>query len=451
MVVEIHPPIKTQHRVAMNAGLYQLPPDVMADQIRFDYGYVRWSKEKTDDKNLTEIAQLASVRQMHAGFGTGRELKILADEGRSGRESKVHLRAAYQQLVADVEANRVHTIYAAYLTRLGRGLQEGIRLLDLCDRHRVRVITNDFGVIDRSNANGILIFNLLMSVAEWEVNMAVERNASIVAQRLRAGDPVGQQNFGWTVDRADPKQPKVVEDPDEQATLARILELFRQTRMIRTVARQLNAEGHRARRGGLWSTTSVRGIIERHARELMPPKTERRVAVSAPYPLYRLLRCHCGLMLTGVNEGTGFVRYKCIRGGTAPGHGKRSISQAKVLEWVRAETARELGERLAGITATEIAAADDHATERGALLARRARVKQLFLEGELSKEERLAENNAIDTKIEALVRASQATAIPVAIDWDRWDAVHVNAVLRVLWAEIQLGPDLLPVHAVPAS
>ena len=453
---------KQQRRVSPKLAAYKIPSTFVGATARTDIGYIRWSNEKDPTKsNLTEPSQVAAVDQMHTGFSDGRPLRLLKDEARSGRAGKVHLRSSYQEMVELVEADQVHTIYVAFLTRLGRSLLEGIRLIDLCKQHGVRVITGDFGIIDTRHANGALIFNVLMSAAQWEGDMAVERSRAAMAERIRKGDPVGQLNYGLMVDRTDKDNPKVVPHPTESVHLRRILELYAQHRVLGATVRALNAEGVPTRRGGLWTPASLRLLLAREAPDLLPAKVEHRVKPAAPFVLFRLLRCHCGAIMTGTRDSRPGkpARYKCRDRDLLAGHGKGSVSELALLPWVQVQADRAIEAQLAAVGGDRVQAAEDYAAERSQLLAQKKRVTQSFIDGDIERADKVAQHLELDAQIERLTLASQSTTLPSQIVWpgreeegkEPWSAVHINVVLRTLWSEIQLDREMRPVRVVPAG
>jgi DNA invertase Pin-like site-specific DNA recombinase len=75
----------------------------------------------------------------------------------------------------------------------------------------------------------------------------------------RGGYAHGRPPYGW---RAEAGQ--LVEDPAEQAALARIAELRGQRRSLRAIAVALHAEGHRPRQGEAWHPNTLARILDRH-------------------------------------------------------------------------------------------------------------------------------------------------------------------------------------------
>lgn len=74
----------------------------------------------------------------------------------------------------------------------------------------------------------------------------------------RGGHAHGRPPFGWKAEGGE-----LVEDPAEQAALARIQELHRQGSSLRGTAAALETEGHRPRRGQHWHPNVLSRILER--------------------------------------------------------------------------------------------------------------------------------------------------------------------------------------------
>jgi hypothetical protein len=77
-------------------------------------------------------------------------------------------------------------------------------------------------------------------------------------KRAAGGFVSGVPPFGW---RSQDRE--LVEDPAEQATLARIRELDGDGKSLRGIAAVLEAEGRRPRRGQRWHPNTLARILDR--------------------------------------------------------------------------------------------------------------------------------------------------------------------------------------------
>lgn len=96
------------------------------------------------------------------------------------------------------------------------------------------------------------------------------------------------------------------------------------------------------RRAKAWTASTVKQVVTRNAPALLPPPTTQ-VRVSSAFRLSGLLRCGCGVMLTGRTHRGKFTAYSCRKSATDPWHSKpHSISEDRVLPWVEREMGRDL-------------------------------------------------------------------------------------------------------------
>jgi hypothetical protein len=78
-------------------------------------------------------------------------------------------------------------------------------------------------------------------------------------------------------------------------------------------------------------------------------------------------------------------------------------------------------------------------------LAFRERVRNLYIEGMIDEADRDRRWAAIDEDADFQRAMAHVEDIPAKIDWT-WPPDKLNAVLRVLWERVTVGPDLMPVQ-----
>lgn len=383
--------------------------------------YIRKSRV-TNDHTVSWEVQEQAVRALAANDGQTGDLLILSDWNRSGRGT--NLRPGYRRMLALIEADQVGAVYAYSLSRLSRSLRDFSELVELCQAHEVEIHLHAEPFLDFSRATGRMIVNILAAIAQMEAEIAKERSIESVAIRRARGDRIGQGPYG--------------ERPGED--LEALVAAYREAGSVMRAARLLNDRGVPTRSGKPWGLTSLRVTLVRLGER--PKRTQPGVKASAPFMFYRLLRCHCGGILTGSREPSGatgtYTSYKCFRGLTISGHGRLSVSERPILAWAMAEAAR-----LRTPDAVEQETRDE--TQRTALGARRQRVIDNYEDGLIDKRERDAKIAAIVAELERL-DATRAIVLVPEIDW-AWPARDLNGVLRALWDHIELDEQMHPVRA----
>jgi DNA invertase Pin-like site-specific DNA recombinase len=374
------------------------------------------------------------------------------DWDRSADESKSKRRTEYAAMLRAIEACEVGTVYAYAVDRLYRSLTGFLRLTEAANRCGARIVTSRDGIVGGDGSPMAAAFAQIGAVfTELELSTAKARARAAYAARVARGDHVGQIPYGHRLVKVDGVN-RIEDDPERP--IAPIIEAYaRANGRIRTTVRILNDELRLpAPYGGQWDRPSVLRLIEREAPELLPPRTAsgRRDAPATPALLAKLLRCHCGRLLTPnrhveKRHGTGAVTvsYYCARGNSMPvEHGRPYyVAESMVLPFVRAEADRLQPPKDAPSDA-------DNAARRAALDEKRRRLALVFADGGIDELTYHRQRKVVEAEAKALDAASRPLPVPGRIDWADWPTENINAVLRAMFDHIQLDRSLRPVEAV---
>jgi site-specific DNA recombinase len=206
--------------------------------------YVRVSTEQQSNEGVSLEQQQAKVAAM-AAVQDAELMEIIVDAGES---AKTLNRPGMTRLLALVDARQVDVIYVARLDRLTRSVANLGMLIERFERKRVALVSVAES-LDHSSAAGRLVVHILGSIAEWERAVVSERTRSALAFKKANGFRTGEIRYGC---KLAPDGRRLEPDAGEQRVLARLRELRASGLSCRQVADQLNAEGHRTRRGSLW-------------------------------------------------------------------------------------------------------------------------------------------------------------------------------------------------------
>lgn len=390
--------------------------------------YLRRSRvDETRTGAVSYEAQEAVVRTMARRWDYD-DVPILVDWGRSGGSER--RRPGYLQLRAAIEAGQVQDVFSYDLSRLTRSLEEWVKLASLCRERGVRIHLSKEGTFDFTTASGEMLASILASVAQAVRRWASERSTETINALRARGESIGRKPYGS----------RPGEDLDAVRTA------FTEAGTFYGAARLLNERGLSTLKGKAWVASSVSWIIRHQAPELAPD----RAGTAGPqrpgrFALQRLVRCHCGRTLSPYKYRSGrkvYTTYRCSGGRAEPGHPRPyAVPETVLLDWAKAEASH------LRLPADEVAIDDDIAS-RGDLEARRLRIIDLFEAGHIDRDERERRLTPVYAEIERLDATSAAItrlAIP-SIDWT-WPPERLNPVLRALWKEIRLGPDMRPASA----
>lgn len=388
------------------------------------FGYMRKSSVKDLARDAAPLTQEREVRALAARHGDADGLTILADWDVSGSRKKTDKRTGYLALRAAIDRGEASAVYSYSLSRLGRSVQELSRLFDLCiDRGvPIRLVAD---AVDTSTASGRMLANILASVAQFESDVASERQHARNDTKRERGESLRTQRL-YGEKAGD----------DVEAVMA----AFREAGTFAGAARLLNAQGVRARsseRG--WWASSVAVVVSRLDPQVGARRPTRGArAGRSAFTLARLLKCPtCGSMLTGSSlprsrrpgmpsSGDRVTRYACRFAESMP-HPRVAVSEHLILPLVDAEAAR-------WIERPDEGDAVDAAARRADLEARRRRLEEGWLAGILTDKADVRRQTA---EIDAELNRMSAAGEIQTIDFSKIDE---NATLRDIFDEIHLDP-----------
>jgi DNA invertase Pin-like site-specific DNA recombinase len=210
-------------------------------------GYVRVSTSDQGDSGAGLAAQRAAIEATCEARGW--TLVHVYEDVASGRArtKRGKGRPGFDAAVKACESGDADVLVAAKLDRLTRSIVDFGELLKRAERKGFALAVQDMG-IDTSTANGKLIANLLMSLAEWERDIISERTRAALAARKSQGVRLGRPGLG--------SMPVEVR--------RRIARARRRGESYARIAARLNAEGVPTAQGGArWYPATVRKAVTR--------------------------------------------------------------------------------------------------------------------------------------------------------------------------------------------
>ncbi|MCB1274267.1 MAG: recombinase family protein [Leucobacter sp.] len=232
--------------------------------------YVRISKDAEGERWGVETQRkLIAERAEHEGW----QVHDWYEDNDTSASKRRGAKTRWAAMLRDAEAGLFEVVVAVDVDRLVRGPRDLLTLIDL----DLKVVTVD-GEIDLTSADGEFRATMLAAMARFEVRRKGERTIRSNERRRAEGLPIlsGKTPFGYT------KTGALVADQAAAVEQAFADFLSDPPLSIASIAKGLNAAGHKTTRGTAWSPYAVRyllsnalyaGFIEYHATgELFPVK-----------------------------------------------------------------------------------------------------------------------------------------------------------------------------------
>ena len=424
--------------------------------------YVRRSSVSEDSPgDVSREAQLAAVRALAQANDIDPDtLTVFEDWGKSADETKREKRTAYVALVEAIEARSLDFVFVYHIDRIIRSVRDFTDLQRAADGH-TSILTPQFPLtgtdpMARAFAQVAAVF------AELELNRIKQRNKKALDVRIARGDPLGHPVWGFHHVERDGRLVREP-DPDKAEDVGRALEAVREAGTVLGAVKLLNERKQVAPpRNGTWHTSALTRIVKAHAPELL----ERRRAAGrpgGPALLAKLVRCHCGQMMTP-NARRGQLYCSAGNRQGVETHGRAHVREIDLLPWI-SKQARDR------IDAGEAAERRQKAQSRTAeLTGQRERLGYAVVDGLLTREQAGDKAAQIDAELDQLAedltlldRGTVADPLlpkgaddPARVfEWADLSKVQgvldpevvrgVNADWRAMWRHVQLDQDMQPI------
>jgi site-specific DNA recombinase len=231
-------------------------------------GLVRVSSDEQANEGVSLAAQEAKVR----AFAALHDLNLVEVIIEAGESAKTIKRPGLQRALAMLRRGDADGLVVAKLDRLSRSVRDWNDLIDgYFGEKAARSLMSVAESIDTRTAAGRMVLNIMMTVAQWEREAIAERTRDALRHKKSRGERTGGVPFGFALDASDARRSKdglpiaLVENPREQETIAKVVELRGRGLSCRAIATEMNERGIKAKGNGRWHETTVRRILAQTA------------------------------------------------------------------------------------------------------------------------------------------------------------------------------------------
>jgi DNA invertase Pin-like site-specific DNA recombinase len=226
--------------------------------MRNAVGYVRVSTDEQVERGLGLEAQRQRI-QAYCEMKGLRLTNMFEDPGLSGGKP-LGSRSAGGRLLAEARRTKP-VVVVARLDRLFRSVADAAQTIADFDRYGIELVAIAEG-FDMTNPYGRAMAQMASVFAELERAMIRERTrAAMKVKRGRKERISGHAPFGWDFG----PRGRLVENAQEQRTVAWIMKLHRRGESLRGIAKRLNDRGVEPKRASRWLHSSVLRIVKRTA------------------------------------------------------------------------------------------------------------------------------------------------------------------------------------------
>jgi site-specific DNA recombinase len=241
-------------------------------------GYIRVSTEEQASEGVSLDAQRSKL----AAYASLYELDLVAVEVDAGVSAKTLVRPGLAAAFGRLDRGDVEGLIVAKLDRLSRSVADWNGLIDRYFGDRAgRKLFSVGDSVDTRTASGRMVLNMLMTIAQWEREVIVERTRDAMAHKRARSEWLGQVPFGF--DLADDGK-ALVPNPAELEALDRVRGWRAEGWTLRKIAAELTARAVPTKQGRkAWNHATVADILKRENDPCpRPPAAETSADTPSP-------------------------------------------------------------------------------------------------------------------------------------------------------------------------
>ena len=233
------------------------------------YGYIRLNSHRPTPKNLGLQEQAQVIRKWSEEQGL-EVCKIFRDTESSSASLEL---PNLKKLILLIEQGKVSVLIIARLDRITRTIRLHQQLLKLFAEHKIHFISIAEG-LDSKTKTGKKVLEVIAIMALWDAKLIPDRTRDMILRKRELGERVGHAPFGYTY------QKKRLTPLTKELSIADMIREKRELENLsyHKIAKFLNSQRLRAKRGGRWYAETIKCICENPLYERSSSSGKRTVS-----------------------------------------------------------------------------------------------------------------------------------------------------------------------------
>lgn len=324
------------------------------------------------------------------------------DDGVSG--TKFEERDELQRMLSDVKEGKIDQICFTKLDRFYRSIRHYTATQEVLDRYNVTWVAIWEPIYDTSTPAGRLIVNQMMSIAQFEAENAGARVRQVFEYKRQRGEVLsGKVPLGYKIENK-----RLVPVPEQAEVVRQLFDTYRQTSNLGETQRRMAGTGVPAGKSSMRKMLKNQVYIGSHngKDDFCEPIVSREVFDDVQrllkinykemknkheYIFSGIVRCGCcGNKMSGSQTSYKKAWYRCATYWNSVNRceNKRGFSEAKMEEYLLTNLHNLIGEELHPRDYELIEKkARDNADRIAALIRKRNRLKELYINELITMEE----------------------------------------------------------------
>ncbi|EOO75995.1 hypothetical protein IIC_01738 [Bacillus cereus VD021] len=433
------------------------------------------------DMQAEKGSSLDAQKERLNAFAISQGWEVTNDYVDDGYSAKDMNRPALQRLLSDMRKNKFDIILVYKLDRLCRSVRDLNDMITEFEKYNVKFKSSTES-LDTTTATGRMMINIIGTLAQWEREQTAERVSMIMNQRSKKGLwNGGPMPYGYTYKN------NVASIIEHEAKVVRFCFNKAITHGAQAIARTLNENGYRTRDGNQWLMRSVlrmlhnplyKGYVtyeEDRISQLAKVKIEgfhpiiseevfdkiqyiikqrtlspTRVKSDVIFPFSGILVCpKCGGKMSGTTitaKGVPYKYYRCSR--FVHSICDQSLINTKHINAEFPNTLERISKELPLNSKDNDIDRKHIEKQLKSFEGKRSRVKELYIEGEISRQEYSDKISVLNDQKEELLSVLENANQDISqkeilnlieemkVSWNLWPDEIKAKIIRGLFSEV---------------